>query len=62
MYGKCLKHPLVLFSSQKHPNFTLKTPQKEKENGICHMGKKSVICPKIQPWPSDLEATNFKHM
>ena len=45
MYGKCLKHPLVLFSSQKHPNFTLKLPKKTKWNlsygkEICHMPQK----------------------
>ena len=46
MYGKCLKHSLVLFSPQKYPNFTLKLPKEQKQNGICHMGKKFVICPK----------------
>ena len=28
---KCLKHPLVLFSSQKYPNFTLKLPPKKRK-------------------------------
>ena len=47
MYGKCLKHPLFLFSSKKYPNLTLKLPQKKQtQNGICHMGKKFVTCPK----------------
>ena len=46
MYGKCLKHPLVLFSLQKYPHFTLKLPKKQKQNAICQMRKKFVTCPK----------------
>ena len=52
MYGKCLKHPLVLFSSQKYPNFTLKLPQKTKTKWNLSYGKE--ICHMPQKYNHDL--------
>ena len=50
MYGKCLKHPLVLFSSQKHPNFTLKLPQKNKNKMEFVIWERNLsYAPKVQP-------------
>ena len=51
MYGKCLKHPLVLFSSKKYPNFTLKLPKKKTKNKMEFViwERNLSYAPKIQP-------------
>ena len=52
MYEKCLKHPLVLFSLQKHLHFTLKFPQKKKKKWNLSYGKE--ICHMPQKYNHDL--------
>ena len=58
MYEKCLKHPLVLFSSQKYPNFTLKPPKKTKAKWNLSYGKE--ICHMPQKYNHDLVTLRLK--